>query len=41
MHPMYFQIDRQQDKTINITFEKDNMAKCDFVLVLRKIFIES
>ena len=33
MRPMYFQIDRQQDKPINITFEKDNMDKCDFVLV--------
>jgi len=33
MRPMYFQIDRQQDKPINITFEKDNLDNCDFVLV--------
>ena len=33
MRPMYFQIDRQQDKPINITFEKDKIDNCDFVLV--------
>ena len=36
MRPMYFQIDRQQDKPVNITFEKDNMDNCDFVLVTSK-----
>ena len=33
LHPMYFQIDREQDKTVNITFEENNMSKCDFVLI--------
>ena len=33
LRPMYFQIDREQDKTVNITFEENNMSKCDFVLI--------
>tara|TARA_B100001559_G_C16380192_1_gene566211 strand:- start:291 stop:617 length:327 start_codon:yes stop_codon:yes gene_type:complete len=38
LHPLYFQINRELDKTINITFDENNMSNCDFVLVTAEDF---